>query len=240
MAKRRRRGNAQSRAQRDSIIPINTVDMKRKNHFPIQVFKSDTFYHNYDVFNADGGSNTASLSGLPIDLSNSNSRKSANIDLSTFSARRDRRVSIKRVSNIEKPIETGNKWIKPPNHTDDDETTPSIQHSAVTVQRISKSANLNTTNNNPNNQLETIDQRCSLALTSKTGRVSVKKIPRKKLNINQLERSSSICHGNVTDLGKSSIEMKPITNQLNGALSTGNDATRGVTVIKLSRNSAIN
>jgi flagellar hook-basal body complex protein FliE len=239
-AKHRRRGNAQSRAQRDSIIPINIANMTRKNHFPIQVFKSDTNYYNYDVFNADDGMNRASLSKLPIDLSDSNSRNPSNIDLSRFSGRRDRRVSIKRLTNIEKPTETGNAWIKPPNHKEDDEITPSIQHSAVTVQRVSKSANLNATNN----QSKTMDQRFSSTLTSKTSRVSVTKIPRKKSDMNQLERSSNISHENVTDLEKSSIEMKPIRNQLNGALSAGypkkNDATSGVTVVKLPRNSSIN
>jgi hypothetical protein len=62
--------------------------------------------------------------------------------------------------------------------------------------------------------------------------------------MNQLERSSNICHENVTDLEKSSIKMKPIRNQLNGTLSAGypkkNDAASGVTVVKLPRNSSIN
>ena len=41
------------------------------------------------------------------------------MNVSTSSAKRGKRVGVMRVNNTEKPAETGNASIKPPNHKDD-------------------------------------------------------------------------------------------------------------------------
>ena len=213
-AKRRRHQISDEKLQGVSVIPKTATSTSRKKPLRTRVSpidKSHKNYLSYDALNSTNDMNSTSLSDLPINLSDSNAPKSANqtinseenINLSRSSAKRDKSVNITRVSNNEKPTETGNTAIKLPNHKEDNKTTE--RHSAVTVQRVIKS-------DEPDDKPQTDDQeksRISPTLPSKTGGVKVIKIPRKKSAIIQRKRSASIPSVSVIHLDKPSVALKP-------------------------------
>jgi hypothetical protein len=244
-ARRRRFQKPADRSQRETIIPSNAANISRKSRFLIRIFGKDKLPKrnlNYDVLNATNSINSTSLSDVPRNMSNSTFPKSLNtpsnsednMNLSTSSGKRDKSISISRVNNNEKAVENGNAWIKPPNHQDNNKTSPPIQHSSVTVIRVNKSAKLNETDNNQKDKSQTMNQeelQIPSTARSRTGQVNVIKIPRKKADMIQRERSASICSVSVINLEKSSVEMKPMKDQKKSR------TAGGVTVTKIPRNS---
>lgn len=221
-------------------MPTDKADMISKNRFPIQLFKRDNLYKNDlndHVSNVDDDMNNTHLTNLSTDYSDSFFHKSTtntinsdeNQNLSKSSSKQFRRVSIKKLCNSEKPTETGNTWMKPPTCADDDAPILHKRHSTVTVQRIKNLVKPNKTNDIP----QTIDQGVPLALTPNTSPFKFTKSPQ--------ERPSNSGHGSVMDAEKSSIEMKPITNQLQGSSSAEHKKTNNtITVVKRPRKSTTN
>jgi hypothetical protein len=255
--KRRRQKDTIERLQPQIITPRNTGNIIRKNCIPNRfhaIDKSRKNYLNYNVSNTTDGMNDTSLSELPVNFSDSVAPQSANTtinsednkNLSKSSVKRIRGVNISRVNNIEKPAESGNTWIKPPNYQDANERILPTQHSAAIVRKVNKSAKLNETNNSQNDKSQTIDQEklrisSKSTSTSKIAPVNVIKIPQTKVDITQRERSSSMGSISVIQLNKSSVKMKPIADQFKTTSLTRNqkrNATSRVTVTKIPKDSA--
>jgi hypothetical protein len=93
------------------------------------------------------------------------------------------RVSVVRVNNAEKPLEVGNKRIKPPTVENVDDTIPTARNFAVTVHRVRKVPKLETADESQETDPDTSFQnlpRVRSTSSPKTGRVSVIKLPRDK------------------------------------------------------------
>jgi hypothetical protein len=224
VARRREYRQSDERLAEDAFTRNKPPNTELKNNFPKQDFRSDKNYLNSDELNTNDIMNSTSLSESPISLSHRDNLKSANttinsegnLNISTSSAKRGRRVGVMRVNNTEKPAETGNAGIKPPNHKDDKETTPPAQVSSVTVHKVNKSVKLNEANNNQNDK-STIPPRSST-------QVKTIKMP----DTAQQERRPSICSVSVINLDKASVQ----THKKKTA--------SGVVVKKVSRISATN
>jgi hypothetical protein len=170
--------------------------------------------------------------------------ETGNAVIPTSSAKRNRRVSISKVSHSEKPPETGHAGIKSSNHKDDKETTPPARQSTVTVQRVNQSARSNVANNNQSDRLQTAGPEkldMPSKVTSEPDQINVIKIPRRKSDVIQRTRSSSVRTITVVNLEKPPIEMPSIKGSSKITPQTTNpkkNTTSGVTVKKLPRNSS--
>jgi len=130
-----KKDNIFSKPQIDDTVPINRKTKIRRNIFSSQSSRRntlDTTCLNNDttINSSDSTRISTTLSQIPVRLSdcaslNSSQPKSA--------------VSVKRITNIEKPQETGNVQIESSNHTDNIQTDPRKADSAVTVRRINTS-----------------------------------------------------------------------------------------------------
>ena len=130
-----KKDNIFSKPTIDDTVPINRKTKIRRNIFSSQSSRRntlDTTCLNNDttINSSDSTRISTTLSQIPVRLSdcaslNSSQPKSA--------------VSVKRITNIEKPQETGNVQIESSNHTDNIQTDPRKADSAVTVRRINTS-----------------------------------------------------------------------------------------------------
>lgn len=258
--RRRRRREEEERSQHDTIIPINKARKTGGNHTPIQLLGIDKLQKNdfnYDRMNTYESMRTASVSESAINLIHINSAQSNNTprnsddntNVSTSPTKQNRRVSITKVNNLDKPSETGNAWLKPPNHKDDDDDNEEItvspnQISSVTVQRINKSARVNETNNNQNDRSQSVDQqrlRSSSRVSPESGRISVIKLPRRQSDMIQPKQPSNVRTITVINMERPSIGMQSITDPLKITSQTRalkKTASSGVTVKKLPRNAS--
>jgi hypothetical protein len=242
VARRREYKKTEDRLAGETFKRSKAPNTARKNNFLNQSFVLDKNNSNSDVLNTNDIMNRTSLSISPMNLSYSANSKSANTttnseenpNLSTSSAKRGNRIGVMRVNNIDKPAETGNTGIKPPNHKDDRETIPSARQSSVTVQRVNKSAKLNETNSSQNDKSQTIVEEKSTSPSpsaTETDQIGAIKIPANVSYTVQRERRPSMCSVTVIHLDKSSIETQKMTDKKK-------KTTGGVTVKKLPRSSA--
>ena len=191
---------------KDSSLPRETAVARTKGDDPIQSLRPKKHSLPFNPLNFDDTMNDASFFDLPVGSLNSSSDKFASntiimekkLYLSKSSAKQDAHSDVKHIKRNEKPIESGNLWMKPPNRTEDDsDKTPAIQQSSVTVQRIIKSAKTDDIVTNQSDRLdtpkETIPAPATLSLSSPaTIRVNVTKIPRNKIDTVRRERSVSV------------------------------------------------
>ena len=224
------------------------------DHTPIRLHSIDKLQKNdfdYDRMNTYESIRTTSVSESAINLTHLNSAQFNNTprhsdgktNVSTSAAKQNRRVSVAKVNNLEKPAETGNAWLKPPDHKEDDDddskeiTASTNQKSSITVQRINKSARLNETNNNQKDRSHS-----SSRASPESGRISVIKLPRRQSDMNQSNRPSKIRTITVINMEKPSIVMQPITDPLKTTSQISDlkkTASSGVTVKKLPRNASV-
>jgi hypothetical protein len=284
-ARRRQQRSRGGNPPRDNIMPISKANKSQKYRSPSGLYDADKSHKDYLInnrFSNNDSMKSTSLSQSPIHLSHLNSARSidtitdlnenagiptssakrnrrvsiarvshsdkppetGNAVIPTSSAKRNRRVSIAKVSHSEKPPETGNAGIKSPNHKDDKETIPPARRASVTVQRVNQSARSNVANNNQSDKSQTAGPEkldMPSKVTSEPDQVNVIKIPRRKSEMIQQKRASSVRTITVVNLEKSPIEMPSIKDSSKITPQTTNpkkNATSGVTVKKLPRNSS--
>jgi hypothetical protein len=284
-ARRRQQRSRGENSQRDGILPISKANRVQKYRAPSRLYDVDKSHKDYLINNRVSNNDSMKsipLSQSPIHLSHLNSARSidtitdlnenaviptssakrnrrvsiskvshsdkppetGNAVIPTSSAKRNRRVSISKVSHSEKPPETGHAGIKSSNHKDDKETTPPARQSTVTVQRVNQSARSNVANNNQSDRLQTAGPEkldMPSKVTSEPDQINVIKIPRRKSDVIQRTRSSSVRTITVVNLEKPPIEMPSIKGSSKITPQTTNpkkNTTSGVTVKKLPRNSS--
>jgi hypothetical protein len=170
----------------------------------------------------DDSMNSASVSDMHIRFSDANPVEPATAMIctkknrisSTVFVKRIRRSSIANTNNIDEVNHSENVQKKPQNRRDKTETVASaVQRSSVTVVRVSKELKLDETNDNNKSSSNVPQQEASSApstVPSKTNRVNVIKIPRKKTALNRQSRVPSMNNVSTIDLGTSFIGMRPM------------------------------
>ena len=148
--------------------------------------KGQTKPSNSDASNAPDRSTNRTFRESPLNLSNT--------IFPEIATNSNQQLSVKRLNKTEKPTESGNAQIKLPNENGNNKTNPK---SAVSVQKINKSAKLDEENMDSDNTTEIDNQTIpsTSTPTTKTDPINVTKIPRNKscvTDVRQLSRQRSV------------------------------------------------
>ena len=204
--KRRSHRNTESTFPEENNRSTNRRDETRQKNFLRRFIgkeKRQTKPSNYDISNFHESSNSRTSPESPLNLSNTIFPELVHNSSQQF--------SVKRLNKNEKPIESVNSQIKPPNENGNkNQIIPSNQNSAVFVRRINKSSKLDEENKDSDNTTEINDQMIPPTSTpiTKTDPINVTKIPRNKsvvtdvrhisrqpsVNVKSLRRNRSLSH----------------------------------------------
>ena len=128
------------------------------------------------------------------------------------------RVSVVRVARMEKPIEVGNKSIRPPVEDYDETDAIEARNLVAHGRRVNKTLSLDDSNRNEETSFIELSKLRSMSLIE-SGRVSVIKLPRNKTHGSH---STHPIDSNLHDHGQNPQNADLLSNQRSRTLNAGN------------------